>query len=222
MARTYSREQVNESLRLPRTEAPYFTPGFPLSLPLVHGSRIASLEGAPTARIDLAPSDPIVSDTGELSWYTSAQQGGLITVDTARTQAQIGFVKAYGKALRHLAPTIENGFASLTLSALDAQPIARSRRLLLTAGARVANAGATWNQARTALKKFGTSPTMIEPVKRQLELRQIAGARRVTISALDGGGNRIGQPVPATRTKDGWQLPLGDTVTTWYEINIER
>jgi hypothetical protein len=222
VARTYSREQVNESLRLPRSEAPYFTPGFPLRLPLVHGSRIGSLEGAPTARIELAPADPIVSDTGELSWYTSAQQGGLITVDTARTQAQIGFVGAYFKALRHFSPAIENAFASLILSTLDGRPISASRRLLLTAGARVANAGATWNEAMTALKEFGTSPTMIEPVKGQFELRQIAGARRVTISALDGGGHRIGQPVPATRTRDGWQLPVGGTVTTWYEIRVER
>lgn len=220
--RSYSREQVNQSLRLPRTEAPYFTPGFPLSLPLRHGSRISSLDGAPTAKIELAPADPIVSDTEELTWYTSAEKGGLVTVDTERSQAQIGFIKAWGKALRHLAPTIENAFASLILSAMDGQPIARSRRLLLTAGAGVANAGATWNDAKTALKEHGGSPTMIEPVKGQVVLRNMTGARRVTISALDGSGHPIGQPVAAKKTQDGWELALGDAVTTWYEIGIER
>ena len=38
-SRSYSRQQVIESLRLGSTEWPYFTPGFPLALPLVHGVR---------------------------------------------------------------------------------------------------------------------------------------------------------------------------------------
>ena len=105
---------------------------------------------------------------------------------------------------------------------MDEQPIARSSRLLLTAGAGVANTGATWNDAKTALKEYGASPTMIEPVKGQVVLRNLTGARRVTISALDGSGHPIGQPVAAKKTQDGWQLQLGDTVTTWYEIGIER
>jgi hypothetical protein len=222
VARSYSREQVNQSLQLPRSEAPYFTPGFPLSLPLVHGSRIGALDGAPTAKIELPPADPIVSDTGELTWYTSAQKGGLVTVDTERSQAQIGFIKAWGKPLRHLAPGIDNAFASLILSTMDAQPIARSSRLLLTAGAGVANAGATWNDTKTALLEYGTSPTLIEPVKGQVVLRNMTGARRVTVSALDGGGHKMGQPVAAKQTQDGWQIQLGDVATTWYQIGIER
>ena len=48
-ARTYSRQQVLDSRRLPRSEQPYFTPGFPLALPLRHAVRIRSLDGAPTA-----------------------------------------------------------------------------------------------------------------------------------------------------------------------------
>ena len=38
--RTYSREQVIDSRRLPSSEIPYFTPGFPLAIPLEHGVRI--------------------------------------------------------------------------------------------------------------------------------------------------------------------------------------
>ena len=51
VARSYSREQVMDSRFLPGTERPYFTPGFPLSVPLLHGSRIKSLNGEPTATI---------------------------------------------------------------------------------------------------------------------------------------------------------------------------
>jgi hypothetical protein len=222
MRRSYSRRQVRDSIRLPGTEKPYFTPGFPLSLPLRHGSRITSLDGEPTAKIELREADPIVSDTGELVWAVSPEIGGLVTVDTERTQASIGFVKAHAKKLRHLAPELDNRFTSLTLSALDAKPIARSRRLLLVAGAAVANTGAEWNETRSALKQWGTTPTLIEPVTGHLLLRNLEGARSLTIAALDGRGQRIGAPAAARKTPEGWRVQLGEQVTTWYEIKVDR
>jgi hypothetical protein len=108
--RSYSRRQVQDSIRLPGTERANFTPGFPLSLPLRHGSRIASLDGKQTEKIEMREDDPIVSDTGELVWAVSQEKGGLVTVDTERTQAVIGFVKAQGKQLRHLVPEVNNRF----------------------------------------------------------------------------------------------------------------
>jgi hypothetical protein len=215
--RSYTYEQVNASLRLPRTEGPYFTPGFPLSLPLRDGTRIRSLDGPPTARVEVAEINPIVADTEELSWST-----GLVTVDTPRSQAEIGFVKERGRPLRHLAPSIENAFASLVLSALDGQTIARSSRMLFTAGAFAANTGSVWNEGRTALKEWGTAPTAIEPVTGAIVLRNLEGARRVTIAGLDGGGRRIGQPVPAVKVAEGWRVAIGGATTTWYEILVER
>ncbi len=143
-------------------------------------------------------------------------------MDTERTQAQIGFVKAHGKKLRHLVPEINNRFASLTLSALDDKPIARSSRMLLTAGAAVTNSGAEWNETRSVLTQWGTSPTLIEPVKGQLLIRNLEVARGVTIAALDGRGQRIGVPVAATKTPEGFRVSLGEQVTTWYEIKVER
>jgi hypothetical protein len=220
--RSYSRQQLQDSIRLPATEKPYFTPGFPVSLPLRHGSRIASLDGEPTKKIEISEADPIVSDTGELVWSAPPEIGGVVTVDTERTQAVIGFVKAQGKQLRHLAPEIDNRFACLTLSALDAKTIARSSRMLLTSGAAVTNAGAEWNETRSALKQWGTSPTLIEPVTGQLLLRNLEGARGVTIAALDGRGQRIGESTAAKKTPEGWRLQLGEQVTTWYEIKVER
>jgi len=220
--RSYSRRQVQDSVRLPSAERPYFTPGFPIMLPLRHGSRIASLDAKPTEKIELRETDPIVSDTGELTWAVSREKGGLVTVDTERTQAAIGFVKAHGKQLRHIAPEIDNRFASLTLSALDSKPIARSSRLLLVAGATATNTGVEWNETRSALKQWGASPTLIEPVTGQLLIRNLERARGVTIVALDGRGMRIGAPVAATKTHEGWRAPLGEQVTTWYEIKVER
>jgi hypothetical protein len=220
--RSYSRQQAQDSIRLPATEKPYFTPGFPLSLPLQHGSRIKTLDVETTKKIELRESNPIVSDTGELVWSVSPEIGGVVTVDSERTQAVIGFAKARGKQLRHLAPEIDNRFACLTLSALDSKSIARSNRMLLTSGATVTNTGAEWNETRSALKQWGTSPTLIEPVTGQLLLRNLEGARGVTIAALDGRGQVIGAPVAAMKTPEGWRIALGEQVTTWYEIKVER
>ena len=85
--RTYSTQQVMDAGLLPGglrggSEQPYFTPGFPLSLPLEHGVRIKSFDGPPTAHYDASAANPIVSDTKELSWYTSDAKTGLVTVET--------------------------------------------------------------------------------------------------------------------------------------------
>jgi hypothetical protein len=148
VTRTYSKEQVMESRRLPRTEQPYFTPGFPLSLPLEHAVRIQSLEGPPTEKLTAMAANPIVSDTRELSWYTS-EKTGLVTVETDRTQALIGFLKANPKVLPNLSAGVTNDFAAIVLAALDSRPLARAGKMLLTAGSRVSNTGLKWNDTRT-------------------------------------------------------------------------
>jgi hypothetical protein len=204
LARTYSREQVNASARLGRTEAPYFTPGFPLSLPLVHGSRIASLDNIPTAKYPPAADAPYVSDTSELVW-----RPGLVTVNAPRSQAAIGFLTENPASLRHLATHLETDFAAVILSALDDRPIERSPRMLLTAGSTVANTN-------------NGPPSTIRNVRGDLVLRNLAGARRVTISPLDGSAARMGTPTAAEKTPDGWRVKLGEKVTSWYEVRVER
>jgi hypothetical protein len=222
VARTYSAEQVLDSRRLARTEQPYFTPGFPLSLPLQHAVRIRSLEGPPTAKVAVPEANPIVSDTNELAWYTSPQKTGLVTVETDRTQALIGFVKANRKVLKNLSAEVTNAFASIVLSAMDSKPLSRSAKMLLTAGSRVANTGMKWNDTRTRLVNQGGSPSLIEPVTGTVMLRNLQGARSVTASALDGAGHTIGDPIPARKTADGWAVPIGEPVTTWYVLGVGR
>lgn len=220
--RSYTREQVYESIRLPASERPFFTPGFPPYLPLQHRIGIRSLDGAPTAKFESGESGEIVSDTGELTWTVSGGKGGLVTVDAARSQAQIGFIRAYGKQLRHLSAAIENDFAAIVLASLDKRPIARSNRMLLTAGARVANTGMEWNEARTALKQWGAAPSLIETVTGRLVLRNLERASAVTVAPLDGSGRRMGEAAPAQRTGQGWEVRIGDRPTTWYEVRVQR
>jgi hypothetical protein len=221
--RSYSEKQVFDSMILPASERPYFTPGFPLYLPLEHEVRISSLDGPATQTFpQVAAPDPIVSDTRQLAWYTSPEHTGLVTIDTPRTQALIGFVRANGKAVSNLAAQVENTFCTIQLSSLDDKPIAQASRLLLIAGGRVENTGQQWNSAETAVTNWGNAPTLIEQVKGSITLSGLEGARGVQVQPIDGAGQPMGAFIKATQLGDSWKIPLGETVTTWYEITVLR
>ena len=221
--RAYSREQVIDSRRLPHSEWPYFTPGFPLALPLVHEVRITSLDGPPTPTLPpLNTSNAIESDTGQLSWFTSPPGDGVVTVDTDRSQALIGFLRSNPKVLKNLSADVTNRFATLILTSMDGKPLSESGKMLLTAGSRVANTGMKWNESRTALASQGGSPTLIEPVTGTITMTNLANAKSVSAFALDGSGCALGKPIAAKKTAAGWVLPIGNPVTTWYIVTVTR
>jgi hypothetical protein len=221
--RSYTKKQVFNSMILPSTERPYFTPGFPLYLPLEHEVRISSLNGHPTQDFSKGPApDPILSDTRQLAWYSSAQQSGLVTIDTPRTQALIGFVRANDKSVSDLDAQVDNAFCTILLSSFDMKPIVQASRLLLVAGGRVENTGQQWNTAGTDVTNWGGPPTLIDQVKGSLMLRHIQGARAVLLQPIDGAGQPQGLPIHATRKGNSWEIPLGQTLTTWYEITVKR
>lgn len=221
--RSYTTEQVYDSMLLPTAERPYFTHGFPLWLPLEHEVRISSFEGPAMQNIrgEVTP-DPIRSDTGQLAWYHSLPDAGLVTVDSPRTQALIGFIPARGASDSNLETEVENKFCSIQLSALDAEPISRSAKMLLVAGGRVENSGQQWNSAGTDVTNWGNSPTLIEPVVGTLVLKHLETAHSIQLQAIDGSGQPIGPPVSAARAGGDWKVPLGKTVTTWYELIVSR
>jgi hypothetical protein len=224
--RSYSEGQVFDSMLLPGSERPYFTPGIPLDLPLQHEVRISSLNGPPTQSFgETAVPNPIVSDTGELAWYaasTMAKPDGLVTVDAVRSQALIGFVKARGKTVTNLAADVGNSFCTIVLSSMDDKPIATSSRLLLVAGGPVENAGQAWNTAGTDVTAWGKSPTLVETVQGSITLRQLQGARAVSVQPLDGAGQPFGASVEAIGSGGDWKTKIGDKVTTWYQITVAR
>jgi hypothetical protein len=222
--RSYTRDQVFDSaLLLPATDRPYFTPGFPLAVPLEHGARILSFDGASVPPLSVAKvTNPIVSDTNELAWYNSSAMTGLVTVDTPRSQALIGFVTANGKSVTNLSADVQNRFCTIAITSLESEPISRASRLLLTLGSRVENEGMRWNDRRSNLAEWGGSPTLIEPVVGRITLRSLDRAKTVSAQPLDGSGQPMGERVRAEKKTQGWEFPLGKTVTTWYEVTVGR
>jgi hypothetical protein len=221
--RAYSIAQVFDSVRLPEEDRPYFTPGFPLWIPLEHESRIASLAGTPTADFtDRARPDPIVSDTQQLAWNLNSIGEGVVTVESPRTQALIGFSAAENRPLENLRAEVSNPFSSIVLTSLDGLPIAQSAKMLLTAGAQVANTGMKWNPEHTGLAQWGGPPTLIDPVTGVIELRGLASATAVLAQPLNGAGLPLGEPLHATRAGDAWQIRVGTPVTPWYAVTVQR
>jgi hypothetical protein len=222
MKRSYTRDQVKEGIRLPGSERPYFTPGFPLAAPLEHAVRVASFDGPPTGTFPGGEADPIRSDTGELAWHRGEKGAGLVVIDAEKTQGLVGFVAAGRAGTRNLAAEVSTRFCAIVVGALDDRPVGMSGRLLLTAGSKVANAGMAWNAKRTSLENWGKEPSVIEPVRGRLLLSGLEGARRVEAQPLDGAGQPLGPPVAAAMEGGSWSLPLGKPPTPWFVLNVSR
>lgn len=220
--RDYSTAQVNETMRLPEAERPFFTPGFPRSLPLRTGSRIGTLTGEPTTEFPAEVEPPYRSDTGELAWHVQGDRNGVVTIDTPRSQALVGYLRDHPLTTKHLKPELKNDFAAVTLSSLTPEPIQRSNRLLLTACSRWQNTGSVWNERRTLWEKWGGAPTLIQPVTGWIELRELDGAVALKLTPLDGAAKPIGEPILGRRLEDGWEIPLGTPATVHYLIEIVR
>ncbi|OGV57360.1 MAG: hypothetical protein A2283_18440 [Lentisphaerae bacterium RIFOXYA12_FULL_48_11] len=212
--RSYSREQVIESLRLSGKDQPYFTPCFPLALPLTHAVRVSSFDGPPTGLFEAVPVDNIVTDTGELKWHK-----GFVSVDTSHSQALVGRI---GGHTRNLRAEIQTPFCALTLGSLDGNPVSTAGRLLLTAGGRVSTTGMVWDEKRKTLEKWGVAPVCVEPVVGKVLFVGLENVRAASAQPLDGAGRPMGQPVPLSRVADGWSMSLGQPATTWYVITIMR
>ena len=203
ITRSYSTEEVYDSLRMSRTERPYFTPGFPLSMPLEHQVRIAGfdVQGPPRPPMERANQNPIVSDTTQLAWQTSPENTGIVTADSRRYQAIVGYLRASRKDPANLSAGVKNTFGAITLASLDSAPLSRCGKMLLTAGSRVANTNQQWNEKRNSLVDWGTTPALIEPVTGTVTLKSLESAAKVEALALDAAGRRWASRWPRERRR---------------------
>lgn len=82
--------------------------------------------------------------------------------------------------------TGSEGFAAMTLTPLDGQPLQSSKRILLTLGARVENLGMQWNAERNSVRdQWGRGPVHAEFVPLTAQL-SVDGVRKVYPLNPDG------------------------------------
>ena len=212
----------SESIRLPSSERSFFTPGFDPATVLAHATRIRGFDVSGGSYPYVDASSTILSDTGQLAWHHGQKRQGFVTIETDQSQAMLGFIQRVDKPLRNFAATVENDFCSLILTSLQDKPIAQADRLLLVATARAANTGMKWNDKRTSLTDWGTEPSVIEPVRGFVTLKDINAARSIEVIPLDSGAKPLGKPISAEKTADGYRFPIGAPATTWYLIRVRR
>ena len=103
----------------------------------------------------------------------------------------------------------------LGLAALDNQPIARSKKMLLVAVGQVANSGMQWNADRTSVAdKWGHEPTIAEGIGATIRLPGTFSVRALTARG------ETSQTLPVKYGDgDGGQIEIAPKFQTlWYLI----
>jgi hypothetical protein len=166
------------------------------------------------------------STTGELSWDAA---NGIVHVDTARTQAAIGFLGAQRQRLADTELESPIRFGAVWVTAIDgAARIRSARRLLVTAVGPARGTGMEYEQTREKsrlgllwrLREEGSAPALVEAVTGQLRIRS-EHASKLKAWVLDVVGHRGGE-IPLARESGAVVLTMtAERRAVYYELAAE-
>ena len=161
------------------------------------------------------------SDTGELRRDIA---NGILTIDTPRTQAAMGFIGDRRLELGNMSVEALSPHCVISVSTLDDQPIGESSRLLLCA---IGDAVNTGQDTRKRLLNWivynpGKGPALYKPADARINLKIGASAKNVEVYACDEIGRRT-EAIPVEQ-KNGKMAfsTLTDRPVYYYDISIER
>ncbi len=206
----------------------------PGPLALVHRIAMAT-EGIPVPKGAERPGaqqvdGPIVSDTGELMWDLSDPTGGVVTINSERSKAVIGFAGGRIFKLGWLqiegVRSLQDDWVAVTVTEMEAgrspgRDRSRVRRLLITATGYAENTNMVWKTPdRSSVgRQWGDPPSLVEGIGAQIKVA--FSARTAKAWALDERGQRR-KEVPVTVGNGVVSLRLGpEWRTLWYELEIE-
>lgn len=146
-------------------------------------------------------------------------KGNVFVADAPSAKAAVGFVGGSELALEGATlrfPEFGNGFAAVTLVALDGKPVGRSSRLLLTVVGKVENQGMEWNEARNSVAdRWGRGPTRAEKIP--VDVR-VAASSGLSVYELDARGARA-RKLDATYHDGRVSFSIdGDQASLFYEL----
>ncbi len=144
---------------------------------------------------------------------------GRLVVETPYTQGVAGWASEEAVNLPELTFDVESTYATVMASAVGNEPIARSKRLLVTAIARVSPTGFRWvDETQREAADPGRPPLLKEPV-----LARVTWRRKGTVKAyaLDNNGARIG-PAKSKAGENEFMLIIdGSQPTIHWELVAE-
>jgi hypothetical protein len=171
------------------------------------------------------PANRIVSDTGELVWDLTDKQRGVVTLNSPRSKAVIGFGggKSFPLGEVTIAPGtgLQDGWCTVTVTATDTA--APTKRWLVTATGLAQNTGMVWKNAEKSSvgRQWGKAPSLVEGVPAQITLPRPAA--QTAAWALDERGQRR-QEIPVRAAANGLaMIEIGPQWRTlWYEVGERR
>jgi hypothetical protein len=146
---------------------------------------------------------------------------GRVVVDTPYTQGVAGWVGGETTSLPHLDLSTNNPFAVLIATSMTGEPIATTKRLLVSAIARVEPTGFRWvNHWKRDVADPGRPPFLQEPVTARIVWRRKGNARAFV---LDNEGQRIASvALDALKGGQGAALVIdGKAAAFHWELTIE-
>jgi hypothetical protein len=198
---------------------------------LIHEIAIAT-EGQHMPADSLAPGqaivtgDRFVADTGQLDWDLREPGKGVVTVNTLRSKAVIGFGggKRYdlGGVIIEPGATMQEGWSVITVSAMEGDFSNAPCRLLITATGDCENTRMGWKNARKSSvgRDWGEAPSLVEGIPARLTLP--FAAERVSVWSLDERGERKTRlPVQTADNGHGGVVIGPQWRTIWYEIAVK-
>jgi len=167
----------------------------------------------------------LVADTGELVWNLDLANQGLVTVNTAKTKALVGFINNRSQLLGNVgikvAVTTRN-WATVSLTAVrgsfaDSNAAAN---ILVVATGNAENTNMQWkNAAKNSLgTNWGSSPTLVEVIPVTIDLPY--ASTRIKAWSLNETGQRTSELSVSDKAGKAQLILDGASASLWYEIEV--
>jgi hypothetical protein len=164
------------------------------------------------------------SDTKELAWDLRTPMRGVVTVNTFKSRAAIGYSGGkrfdLGGVVIEPGATSQDGWSAITVTALDGTLASGPARVLITATGYVQNTDMVWKNAeKTSVgRNWGKAPSLVEGIPARITLP--LSADRAQAWALGERGERK-TALAVQASDDGKaQINLGTPAQTlWYEVS---
>ena len=185
------------------------------------GTNAGGLTNPPAA----PPGADLVSDTGELRWNLSQPGAGVVTVDTDRTKAVIGFTDhqpATFEGLAIQAGTTQLGWSTLGITVTRGEVFTNDCTTLIVAGGWWENTGQVWTDVNqdSLGNQWGQAPVLTEVVPFTYQLP--VATNFVQAWSLDERGQRKAV-MPVTGDASSTTLTINTNAgSIWYELDVSR
>lgn len=167
----------------------------------------------------------LTSDTNELVWDLSQPTMGLVTINTAKTKALVGFINKRAAMLGNVGIAVAataNNWATVSLTAQRGSfaDTSSAASILVVATGNAENTNMQWKSpAKNSVgPHWGTAPTLIEVIPVTLDLPYASARTRAWV--LDETGQRKTELAVRDNAGKAQLILNGATASFWYEIEV--